>query len=101
VRTTFGPEELAAARDRVEAVLARLDEGRFEVTHSPHRALCHDCPAKERLCSHTMEAKMRDDPEPPIPPPAPIPTEATVEAPAAEPAPDGGDGPAQLTLLGD
>jgi hypothetical protein len=101
VRTTFGPEELAAARERVEAVLARLDEGRFEVTHHPHRALCHDCPAKERLCSHTMEAKMRDDPEPPISPPAAVPAEPVVEATAAEAAPDDADGPAQLTLLGD
>ncbi|HET9121697.1 MAG TPA: UvrD-helicase domain-containing protein, partial [Solirubrobacterales bacterium] len=67
---SFGETELEAARGRVEVVLARLAEGHFEVTDRPHRALCGDCPAGERLCSHGIEARMREDSEPPIEPPA-------------------------------
>jgi hypothetical protein len=52
----------------VETVLERLASGRFEVTDRPHKALCADCPARERLCSHSTAAQMRDDPDPPIEP---------------------------------
>ncbi|HKH23726.1 MAG TPA: UvrD-helicase domain-containing protein [Solirubrobacterales bacterium] len=68
VRETFDPADLEAARARVEALLGRLAEGRFDVTDRPHRALCADCPARERLCSHEAAAQMRDDPDPPIEP---------------------------------
>jgi ATP-dependent exoDNAse (exonuclease V) beta subunit len=96
-RDRFGEPELAAARERTESVLARLAAGRFEVTDRPHRFLCHDCPARDRLCSHTRDAQMRDEPEPPIPPPggaqqAALPTPASgVETPS--------DGDPQLSLL--
>jgi ATP-dependent helicase/nuclease subunit A len=63
VRESFGEAELEAARGRVEALLERLAAGRFEVTDRPHRALCADCPARERLCSHPIELTMRDSPE--------------------------------------
>jgi len=68
VRETFDPADLEAARARVEALLGRLAKGRFDVTDRPHRALCADCPARERLCSHDAAAQMRDDPDPPIEP---------------------------------
>jgi ATP-dependent helicase/nuclease subunit A len=63
VRESFGEAELEAARARVEAVLERLAAGRFEVTDRPHRALCADCPARERLCSHPIEMTMRESSE--------------------------------------
>jgi ATP-dependent helicase/nuclease subunit A len=66
VRESFDEAELEAARGRVEALLDRLAAGRFDVTDRPHRALCLDCPARERLCSHETAAQMRDDPEPSI-----------------------------------
>jgi ATP-dependent helicase/nuclease subunit A len=66
VRERFGEAELEAARERVEALLERLAAGRFDVTDRPHRALCLDCPARERLCSHEAAAQMREDPDPPI-----------------------------------
>jgi ATP-dependent helicase/nuclease subunit A len=66
VREQFGEAELESARGRIEALLQRLAAGRFEVTDRPHRALCLDCPARERLCSHDTAAQMRDDPDPPI-----------------------------------
>ena len=68
VRESFDEAALEAARSRVESVLGRLAAGRFEVTHRPHRALCADCPARERLCSHATAAQMRDDPDPAIEP---------------------------------
>jgi hypothetical protein len=66
VRESFGETDLEAARGRVEALLERLAAGHFDVTDRPHRALCLDCPARERLCSHETAAQMRDDPDPPI-----------------------------------
>ncbi len=66
VREHFGEAELDAARARIETVLERLAAGRFEVTDRPHRALCLDCPARERLCSHGAAETMRESPEPPI-----------------------------------
>jgi hypothetical protein len=42
---------IAAARERLEATVAELTEGRFEVTSAPDWGLCHDCPARRRLCS--------------------------------------------------
>jgi ATP-dependent helicase/nuclease subunit A len=68
VRESFDEAKLQAARARVESVLERLAAGRFEVTDRPHKALCADCPARERLCSHSTAAQMRDDPDPPIEP---------------------------------
>ena len=51
-----------------EAELDRLDireirYDRVEVTDRPHRALCADCPARERLCSYPIELTMRDSAE--------------------------------------
>ena len=66
VRERFGKAELDAARGRIETVLERLAAGLFEVTDRPHRALCLDCPARERLCSHRPAETMRESPEPPI-----------------------------------
>jgi ATP-dependent helicase/nuclease subunit A len=85
VRESFDQAALDAARARVEALLEQLAAGRFEVTHRPHKALCADCPARERLCSQTTAAQMRADPDPPIEPGG-----------AGEPA-DSGE--PQLTLL--
>jgi ATP-dependent helicase/nuclease subunit A len=64
VRESLGEPELEAARGRVEAALERLAAGRFEVTDRPHKGLCADCPARERLCSYPIEVTMRDLPEP-------------------------------------
>jgi ATP-dependent helicase/nuclease subunit A len=40
-----------AARAGIEATVAEIGEGRFEVTATPDWGLCHDCPARRRLCS--------------------------------------------------
>ena len=68
VRESFDEAGLEEARNRVESVLERLAAGRFDVTDRPNKALCADCPARERLCSHSTAAQMRHDPDPPIAP---------------------------------
>ena len=49
----------------VDALTADLDRaaegiiaGRFEVTSTPGRALCFDCPARKHLCSHDQSATL-------------------------------------------
>ncbi len=86
IRQSFGDAELETARGRVEGVLERLAAGGFEVTDRPHRALCLDCPARARLCSHEPAAQLRDSPAPPIEP-AGKPTGAarTSSEPSSEP----------------
>jgi hypothetical protein len=68
VTAVFDEDALEQARARVEELLRRLAAGRFDVTHHPHRSLCLDCPARERLCSHEPVAQLRDDPDPPVEP---------------------------------
>ncbi len=46
----FGAERLAAARERLVALVERMRAGAFEVTESPFPALCFGCPAAARLC---------------------------------------------------
>jgi ATP-dependent helicase/nuclease subunit A len=55
VERVFEPGDLDAARRRIERLIAGVAAGRFEVTPQPHRALCVDCPARDRLCSHPPE----------------------------------------------
>jgi ATP-dependent helicase/nuclease subunit A len=92
VRQTFGETELGEARERIEGVLERLAAGRFDVTLHPHRSLCLDCPARERLCSHATGDQMRDNPDPAVQPRG---TEPAEEAGPVEP----GEGDPQLSLL--
>jgi RecB family exonuclease len=60
----YGPVEIAALRVELEALVAELETGDFQVTPAPHRALCHDCPAGPRLCSYDRDARDRRDPVP-------------------------------------
>ena len=46
----MGPDDLAAARARLEAMIARMRGGEFEVAAEPYPALCIGCPAAARLC---------------------------------------------------
>ncbi|HSJ18259.1 MAG TPA: UvrD-helicase domain-containing protein [Solirubrobacterales bacterium] len=52
----FDREALDGARADLERLVAGVRGGRFEVTDSPHWALCRDCPARRHLCSHDTEA---------------------------------------------
>jgi hypothetical protein len=64
-RQLFETPDLEAARARVETLLEELAAGSFDVTDRPHAALCHDCPARDRLCRHSLEMTMRDSSDDP------------------------------------
>jgi ATP-dependent helicase/nuclease subunit A len=51
VLSELGPAELGEARAALEQRVAGIAAGRFEVTAEPDWPLCHDCPARRRLCS--------------------------------------------------
>ena len=61
--TEMGPNDIASARERLEAVVARIGAGEFEVTSTPDWPLCHDCPARRRLCSGPAAAPEEAQPE--------------------------------------
>jgi ATP-dependent helicase/nuclease subunit A len=55
----FEPADLEDAAGELEELIGQVRAGRFEVTPDPHHALCWDCPARARLCSHPLEATGR------------------------------------------
>jgi ATP-dependent helicase/nuclease subunit A len=59
VEHAFDAAALEAARDDIARLIAGVRAADFEVTPEPHAALCHDCPARLRLCSHPREMTMR------------------------------------------
>jgi hypothetical protein len=46
----FDRERLEAAREHLDALIASMRGGAFEVTPTPYAALCFACPAAARLC---------------------------------------------------
>jgi RecB family exonuclease len=50
VLESYDEAGISAARDRLEGLIQRIREGDFKRTDSPHRSLCHGCPAAARLC---------------------------------------------------
>lgn len=56
---TLGGDAIAAGRSRIETLVARIRAGGFEPTPEPHAGLCHDCPARPRLCPHGKELTLR------------------------------------------
>ncbi len=59
---SFDAAEVAAGKARIEALVARIRERHFEPTPAPHRTLCHDCPARKRLCPHPPELTGAEQP---------------------------------------
>jgi ATP-dependent helicase/nuclease subunit A len=55
VELELGRDELDRAARELEELIRGIAGGRFEVTPRPHAALCWDCPARARLCSHPRE----------------------------------------------
>ena len=49
---------IAATRERLEGIVAGITGEDFTVTPEPHRELCHDCPARPRLCEYTNAQTM-------------------------------------------
>jgi hypothetical protein len=50
VLESYDEAGIRAAHDRLEGLIQRIREGDFKRTDSPHRSLCHGCPAAARLC---------------------------------------------------
>ena len=59
VERSFGAGDLATVRAEVEQLVSGVRRAEFEVTSTPHRALCHDCPARERLCVYSEGETMQ------------------------------------------
>ena len=59
VEHSFDAAALDAARHDAERLIAGVQAAEFEVTRTPHAALCHDCPARLRLCSYDEDMTLR------------------------------------------
>ncbi len=59
---TLDAGAIAAGRERIEALVDRIRAADFTVTPTPHAGLCHDCPARPRLCPHPPEMTLRPEP---------------------------------------
>ena len=58
----FDPSALAAARERIEGLVAQIRAGRFEPAAEPYAALCFGCPAAPRLCPRPAWRPRKDAP---------------------------------------
>jgi ATP-dependent helicase/nuclease subunit A len=58
----FDEERLAAARARLEGLIAQIRAGSFEPAREPYAALCFGCPAAPRLCPRPAWRPRRDAP---------------------------------------
>jgi ATP-dependent exoDNAse (exonuclease V) beta subunit len=59
VEHAYDEVALDSARAEVERLIAGVKAADFEVTPTPHAALCHDCPARRRLCSYEEDMTLR------------------------------------------
>jgi ATP-dependent exoDNAse (exonuclease V) beta subunit len=59
---TYDAAALAQTRTRLQSLVNGIRAGAFEVTAAPHRGLCLECPARERLCSWPSEATLAEAP---------------------------------------
>jgi hypothetical protein len=55
VEMRFDPSDVERLTTELEAAASGVAGGRFEVTDSPGKALCFDCPARRRLCTHDLD----------------------------------------------
>jgi hypothetical protein len=60
VAASFTRAELDALEQQLTAVVERVMRHEFPVTETPHRALCHGCPAEGGLCSWPLEITRRE-----------------------------------------
>jgi ATP-dependent exoDNAse (exonuclease V) beta subunit len=52
---TLGAEAITVGRDAIADLVERIRGGDFSPTPDPGPALCHDCPARVRLCPYPRE----------------------------------------------
>ena len=65
VAARFGADQQGALAARLAALAAGIARADFAPTANPHAGLCATCPARERLCPHPRELKLRPAPRPP------------------------------------
>ena len=62
VEQRYQPDDVQRLADELATACAGIASWRFEVTDSPERPLCLDCPAREHLCSHERSMTLREPP---------------------------------------
>jgi ATP-dependent helicase/nuclease subunit A len=62
VTQVFSAADAPALADRLHALARGVLEARYEVTDTPHRDLCGDCPGRAALCSHPEERTLAQGP---------------------------------------
>jgi len=63
VRVSFRAEQVSELEARLSEMTRGLREGIFSVTETPHRGICHGCPAEGGLCAWPVEMTRRASPE--------------------------------------
>jgi RecB family exonuclease len=63
VSATFAAEQAGELEASLSELMRGLRSGAFPVTESPHRGVCHGCPAEGGLCSWPLEMTRRETPE--------------------------------------
>ncbi len=58
VLRTLDAAEIERGMERVGALVDRIRGGDFEPTPEPGPSLCHDCPARQRLCPYPREVTL-------------------------------------------
>jgi ATP-dependent exoDNAse (exonuclease V) beta subunit len=61
VTRTFTAADESALSERLAGLARGVLDGRYEVTGTPHRDLCADCPGRAALCSWGEEMTLRED----------------------------------------
>jgi hypothetical protein len=59
VTRSYAADDEPALTARLAALTGRIAAGDFAPTDTPHADLCATCPARDRLCPHPRELKLR------------------------------------------
>jgi hypothetical protein len=62
VAATFTTEELSSLEESLGKLVEPVLRGAWAVTETPHRGVCHGCPAEGGLCSWPLEMTRRASP---------------------------------------
>jgi hypothetical protein len=63
VTASFKREQAGELEARLDDLTHGVRAGEFTVTETPHRGICHGCPAEGGLCSWSLEMTRRGSPE--------------------------------------
>jgi hypothetical protein len=63
VAAAFTGDDLPELERQLAGLVGGLVKGAYPVTDTPHRGLCHGCPAEGGLCSWPLEMTRREAPD--------------------------------------